>query len=142
MLGIGDSTGLCLAHGPRSRGSPCELATLAGDSGSVKGVKFACEPDIGLFKDIKEPLESLLYGRGIEDADEGSVGAGSGALVGVVCGMRHRFLVKSSTSIASMDTNAAAYCSRLILDSVTIYSAKSCKRSLSDVQLLSLRTNS
>jgi hypothetical protein len=110
MLGIGESTGLCLAQGPRSRGSPpAELAMLAGDSGSVKGVKLACEPDMGLFNDMYEPMESLRAGRGSEDAEEGSVEAGLGALVGVGCCVRHKFLVRSSTSGASMVENAAAY---------------------------------
>ena len=85
ILGIGDNTGLCRAQGPRSRGSPAELAILAGDSGSVSGVKFACEPDIGLLSDMNEPIESLRPGRGIDEADDGSVETGLGALVGVGC---------------------------------------------------------
>ena len=93
---------------------------LAGDSGSVNGVKLVCEPDIGLFSDMKEPIESLRPGRGIDEAEDGSVDAGLGAPVGVGCCVRHRFRVRSRTSGASMDTNAAAYWSRRIRDSATM----------------------
>lgn len=93
---------------------------LAGDSGSVRGVKLACEPDMGVLRDMKDPIESLRVGRGIEDADDGSVDAGLGALVGVGCCVLHKFLVRSTTSGASMDAKAAAYWSRRILDSATM----------------------
>jgi hypothetical protein len=140
MLGIGERTGLCRAHGPQSLGLPVELAMLAGDSGSVSGVKLATEPEIGLFNDKNDPIESVRLGCGIDDADDGSVDAGRGALVGVGCMVRHKFRVRSITSAASMDAKAVEYWSLLTLDSATIYSANSCSRSRSVLQLLSFRT--
>lgn len=80
-------------------------------------------------------------GCGIVDADEGTADAGRAA-VGVGTKGRHMLRVRSITSEDSIVTNAAAYSSRLILDSATIYSANSCIRSASDVALVSLRTNS
>jgi hypothetical protein len=109
ILGMGDKTGLCLAHGPQSLGLPVELAMLAGDSGSVKGVKLACEPDIGLLSDMKEPIESVRVGRGMDEADDGSVDAGHGTAVGVGCIVRHKLRVRSITSAASIDAKAVEY---------------------------------
>jgi hypothetical protein len=64
---------------------------------------------MGLFSDMNDPIESLRVGRIIDDADDGSVDAGLGALVGVGCCVRHRFLVRSSTSGASMEAKAGEY---------------------------------
>jgi hypothetical protein len=58
---------------------------------------------------MNEPMESLLFGRAIDAAEDGSVDAGLGATVGVGCCVRHKFRVKSSTSGASIEAKAAEY---------------------------------
>ena len=130
MLRIGDSTGWYW----RAAGSLAAPAELPGESSSVCGVQLRddidaglsvvpCEPNEFVRKPLLGPTRGLYSPISTQRRGWRACFAGSGL---------HRSRVRSRMSLAVIELNASAYLFRRIRDSMTMYSANSCRRSRSE----------